>query len=294
MEKYHVKTALAAVVCVSRYDKKGADLPNTVIDRKKLHRLFGSKYKYHVMVPMVNNKVQPLERITLDDFEDFIESVRDEMSGNAAKYDALFFAFSGHGLQGAIVLSDGGRYDRVDLYKYFNGKSCRKFKSKLKVLILDACKGADVAAAVPKSKAPMSSTTTQSMIHSDDNIIVWESNSDGYVSYDFKGKGGALMQAFTAVMAGNDQGLPLHVMRIKLNKQIKAIAGSQQLLKDSSMGIEKEIVFGAPGKRNGGGKPQSMYSDFHILRIVMDRPLVFLSTFDALKTHQSDQWLVPT
>ena len=251
LEQYDVRCGrgLAAIICIKEYKPYGQNknnLPNTIVDRQGLQQLFEDHYGFKTLCLKQN-------RITLQDFQDFLYGVRHELYTNHQQYDAFILAFSGHGHQDTILLSDLKEYGRVDLYRYFNGLQCPKFKRKPKLLLIDACKGEEEAPLLKMGwmremtkAAP--SVGVQYPVHPDDNIVIFDSNSDGYVSYDFA-KGGALMQSFIKVMRANSNKLLLDDMAKMIERDIKRIgrkSGTMQMLDCKLKGIDKRIYFCAP------------------------------------------------
>ena len=246
LESYNIQCGrvLTAIITVHEYEpyhSKQNNAPNTVADREGLIKLFRSHYRY-----AVDRLVQ--DRITLDDFKEFIKDVRAEMIQNHKKYDAFIFAFSGHGNEGSIQLSDGGGYGRVDIYKYFNAQNCPEFTDKLKLFLIDTCKG--------DGHAMKSSSRTRAVIrngqefgvhcptHQDSNIAIFSSNNQG-------GGGGALISSFIKVMRANRHKLPLDKMKKYIQRNVRALSKMKNtktmpLLDCEMMGIEKDIYFDAP------------------------------------------------
>ena len=180
------------------------------------------------------------DKITRADFIKFIHSVRNHLFDNADKYDAFLLAFSGHGSQSGVYLSDGKQFGRVKLYKWFNGDNCIEFNDKPRVLLIDACKGNQKA----KDLNVVSKDMEELSVAPDDNTVVFNSTTDEYVSWE-NGKGGAMMQSFIKVMKQKDT-MPLHKISQKMSKEMKRVGkkmGTAQTLDFQQKGIDKDIYF---------------------------------------------------
>eukprot|EP01084_Bolivina_argentea_P089082 160818_1 len=218
-----------------------SNLDNTVKDKESLIKLFENEYKYNV----IYNKN---DIVTYNDFDKYINEARSELYNNPQKYDAFIFAFSGHGTQESICLSDDKSYSRIDVYKFFNGLGCKPFSDKPKLLVFDACKGS--------KKAPQINTKNPSNVcvypsHPDDNIIVFNANSDFYVSYDTN-NGGLLIQSLHNVLKNNRNKICLDDMSKLIEFEMKKVCKNinnngdnniMQLLEKVERGITKKIYF---------------------------------------------------
>ena len=233
---------LTAIITVNEYKlyhSKQNNAPHTVADREGLIKLFRGYYRYKVMR-------LDQDRITLDDFEEFIENVRAEMNRNHKKYDAFIFAFSGHGNDDSIELSDGERYGRVDIYKYFNARECPRFTDKLKLFLIDTCRRDDQAMKSNSSTRALVRSRqehgVQCTTHQDSNIAIFSGNNQG-------GGGGALMTSFIKVMRANRHKLPLDKMKKYIQRNVRELSkmvSTMPLLDCKMVGIEKDIYFDAP------------------------------------------------
>lgn len=181
--------ALAAIVCVSKYDNL-KDLKGTPKDRTGLKKLFEKGLEYET-------KCWNKDKITYEEFDAFLHDVRSELVKNAKKYEAFIFAFSGHGNQNSIYLSDGKTFGRVELYKWFNGIFCMKFKDKLKWFLIDACKGGAKAKDLNRTSK---NSEAKSSLAPDDHIVVFNSTTDEYVAWENPNEGGVMMQSFIKVI----------------------------------------------------------------------------------------------
>ena len=245
VREYNIRKgkALVALVCVQEYQPYGSsenNLNGTLVERSLLKQLFEKEFGYKVIVPQ-NEDGLDLNRVTRSDFVRFIEKVKNKYL-NTDEYDAFIFIFSGHGDQNTISLSDHktkevhqGKYGRIKLYKYFNGLQCPSFKDKPKMLLFEACKGGDEApdlnVARPNVVARAVENAAKLSQAPDDNIIVVDSNSDGYVSWDDK-NGGFLLQSLIEVMSrrksrmGLDEISKLITIGVKqLNNHVKRDMG---------------------------------------------------------------------
>ena len=247
------KKALVALVCVQEYrpyDESRGNLKGTLVDRKRMRNFFEQDFGYKVIVPQSRDGQKDLNRITRRDFDDFIEKVRKKyLSTNEC--DAFTFVFSGHGDQDSILLSDGhqGKYDRVELYKSFNGLQCPSFKDKPKMLLLGACKGADEA---PDVNAPRSGlqVKARAIVRNveklsqapDDNIIVIDSNSDRYVSWE-NNNGGYIFQALVDVMGRKKKRMRLNEVSKLITIGVKRLNNELKGLQDGKRRITETVVF---------------------------------------------------
>lgn len=233
--------ALAAIVGVKEYDsEEEVNLSGATIDRNGLKELFEGEFEYKVMSLDRN-------RITKRDFVQFLNEVRAELHNNSANYDAFVFGFTGHGDRKHVILSDSRKYGRIDLYKFFNGENVFSFKDKPKLLLLQACKGATEAPNLNQSTlaSPMDVENDDVSQAPDDNIIVFDSNSDGYVSF-INGGGGFLVQSFIKVMSRNKRRMQLdRIARMTTNevKRLNQQMASAETMVFKQYGVTDEIYF---------------------------------------------------
>ena len=204
---------LALIVCIADYETASTmkNLPGTLEDRESLTDLFENEYKYETICSRQGVVCE-------DDFDELLTKARYRLHRDSKDFDVFILAFSGHGCQDALFLSDGTSYDRVDLYKFFDGKNCKPFTKKPKLFVIDACKGDHAA---PRIKVESKGTAT-THTHPDGNIVVLNANSDGYASYDHL-KGGALIQSFKTVWMENEDKMSLNDMLMDINHRMDEI-----------------------------------------------------------------------
>ena len=243
LKEYEIRKALVALVCVKKYDSEQmVDLAAAATDRKRLKKLCSEEFGFEV-------RSLDQDRVTESDFNDFIFSVRNELYQNANEYDAFIFSFTGHGYRDSICLSDNQVFDRMDLCKWFNGKNCRAFKNKPKILLLQACKGLQDAPNINKqeiiSMTGMNSGPESMPVAPDDNIIIFESNIDGYSSYmDYNG--GFMVQSFIKVMQRKQERIPLYRIKLLMEiemKQVNKKYDSVETFVRKEQGVKDVIYF---------------------------------------------------
>ena len=235
------------------YNDAQNDLPNTLKDRKTLKDLFADNYKYDVCI-------WDQDRLTRDGFQKFIDGVHNKLRDNHDNYDSFIFAFSGHGNELDIYLSDIKPYGRKELYQFFNGLNLPEMRSKPKILIVDACKGSEEAPLLAPGMAKSKSLDYKRVVpilHPDDGIVVFDSNSADYVSYDLP-NGGALMQSVDKVLRRNKGRISLGDLERGIQKEIERIRVERrlnQILDCQKMGIGYRLYFwrsnGQPKISNG-------------------------------------------
>ena len=222
LREYNIRKgrALGAIICVKEYESKEMeDLDAAMVDRQNLKNLFEGDFEYET-------RILDKDRVTLKDFDKFIFSVRNELYANADEYDAFILSFTGHGYRDSICLSDSKNFNRIKLYKWFNGENCMPFKDKPKLFLLQACKGLRDAPNVKEQglvAAPGIGMNDEDLpVGPDDNIVIFESNSDGYVSW-LNGDGGFMVQSFVKVMKRNKQRIALDHMSKMMEKEVKRL-----------------------------------------------------------------------
>ena len=85
-------------------------------------------------------------------------------------------------------------------------------------------------------------------IAADDNIIIFESNTDGYVSW-MNGSGGYMIQSFTSAMRSIRQRLPVQTLSLLMEKGVKRKnkeMASVETLVCKQFGIQDLIHFCKP------------------------------------------------
>eukprot|EP01084_Bolivina_argentea_P071080 129267_1 len=246
LQKYNIRSGygLILIVCIEDYQtltkNKIKNLNGTVHDKKLMIDLFKNKYKYKIIQNQKNI-------VNYDAFTTLINDARHELYQHHQQYDFFGLIFSGHGNQHSIYTSDGRSYGRVDLYKFFNGLNCTRFKDKPKLLVLDACKGVFEAPQMKTAKCGSSSLNIgNNPTHPDDNIIILNANSDKYVGWDIKGKGGVLIQSLHHVLSNNTNKIRLDAMTKCIDMKMKEIGqetDTMQTLQKIEHGVKKEIYF---------------------------------------------------
>jgi len=234
-----VKRAYVLIVTVSAYSPVYMDnLLCAETDKSTLLKLF-TGYGYTI-------QCSETQKINHDDFYDFLCDAQHHLREHHADYDAFIFAFSGHGDEDNVVLSDGKGFSRIKLYQLFNGAQCRGFAGKPKLFVVDASKGFEEAEQVEQSEHK----ATQAMhnVHVDKNIVVLNATTSGHLAYDYEGCS-SLIQSFNKVWRDNADTLKLNDMCLGINANLEAIcaaSGRAQAVELIGMGRTKRIVFLKP------------------------------------------------
>ena len=236
-----VKRAYVLIVTVSDYSAAPPmkNLPGAETDKSTLLKLFKS-FGYTITC----SESQTLNR---DDFNELLADAQYHLRKHHTDYDAFIFAFSGHGDEENVRLSDGSGFSRTRLYQWFDGSNCLGFAGKPKLFVVDACKGFDAAEQVGQNNAKAAQATHK--VHVDKNIVVLNANTSGYLAYEHKG-GGALIQSFNKVWSENADALDIDEMCRGINANLESIgaaAGRAQAMERIGMGLTKRIVFLRPG-----------------------------------------------
>eukprot|EP01084_Bolivina_argentea_P242131 406296_1 len=244
LAKYYIHAArgLVLIICVKDYETHHTGFENLKYTNQNmvlLKTLFGNEFKYNV-------KCVTKDIVRHNDFDKLITEARNELYQNSSKYDVFIFAFSGHGNEDVIHLSDGCRYNRIELYKFFNGLNCKLFKDKPKLLIFDACKGMETAPQLKYAKGSLN--VGNAPTHPDDNIIILNANSDEYLSFDTK-EGGVLIKALYNVLMNCKKMISLDDLIKCIDIEMKNIGqkiNAIQTLQCIQHGIKKQIFFCKP------------------------------------------------
>ena len=254
VKECHVRRGLAVIVGVKTYEPHALDT-TADIDRKGLMDLFQHHYQYTTLC-------LDQDRVSREEFTDFLWKCRVHLHRHCDEYDVFIFAFSGHGHQDAIMLSDGEHYPRIDLLRYFNGMNCSRFSRKPKVFILDACKG---AMATPRL-CTRNERATEGVgpLGPDDNIVVLEANTTGYVAYEFAQSGGVMMRSFIKVMRSNEHRMTLDDMAKLVQIEMDRIGRStetKQTMEYGQRGMVRNVVLWTPSAERNTAASSSVGGD---------------------------------
>lgn len=237
VQECHVRRGLAVIVSVKTYEPHSPDT-TADIDRKGLTALFRHHYQYTTLC-------LDRDRVSKREFNDFLFECRVHLQQHCAHYDVFLFAFSGHGNQDTIMLSDGEHFGRIDLFRYFNGSNCPNFKLKPKVFILDACKG-------PSASPRLSMSTRGPMVIApDDNTIMLEANTPGHIAYEFAQSGGVMMQSVVKVMRLNTGRMTLDIMAKLVQMEMDRIGRNtetKQTMDYGQWGVVRNVVLWIPSE----------------------------------------------
>ena len=146
------------------------DLNGVFIDVKKMYYLWNNIYNYNKNKKSIkivcnfddndskqtqsnsetNNICSQLEeesnKILNDkqEFLDFLTECRSIINYEKC-YDSLILIYSGHGTKDKIILANGDLVELDEIYDVFNGKECKQLRNRLKLLIMDCCRGGQFA-----------------------------------------------------------------------------------------------------------------------------------------------------
>ena len=102
---HQIKNPFVLLAGCSKYDEMG-DLPGVESDMKTLKALFGDHFGYQVsQIPKTVDKKGGLV-LTQKTFREEMAAAGDHLNENHEQYDALIFAFMGHGGKESIFFSD--------------------------------------------------------------------------------------------------------------------------------------------------------------------------------------------
>ncbi len=213
MKHKFINNALVLTICISTYDRPNDDIPGAEIDKRTMKKLLGRRYEYKV----ISNTT---DRVNMAEFKKLLVEVRNKLHGRERMYDGLIIIISCHGEVtqskiGGIVTSEGKTMNIEDIKKYFNGKSLPKFVNKLKLLVLDCCRGDVDAVRILNNNhnsnyngysdddmdiLPISKGRNKH--HPDKNMMTIYCNTIGYQTKDTK-QGGYLINSLDDILSSD-------------------------------------------------------------------------------------------
>jgi len=214
------------------------------------------------------------ERVDTDQFDLLIHKAQGELLANHAQYNALIFAFCGHGDEDSIFLSDGTCRNRTDVHKEFDGKRCKRFRGKLKLFIFDACQGGAMAPKKTQTNL-LGARGGPEDVHVDGNTIILNANTPGYKSYEQQDEGGALIRSFSNAWRSIQGRQDWDKMAKKIARGMVSLTGSRQAMDKREFGVLDDIYFTKPvavdlSRVQGLAQAQSLESDRTVYLWAMD------------------------
>ena len=132
---------MVIIICIGKYDGSWPDLQGPGYEKQQLIKVFG-KYKYDIIC----NKH---DYVSSGDIDTILESAKNRFLSSSDKYQSIMFVHSGHGIESALILSDGQTILRSKIECYFNGRNIKNKLSSYKIFFFDSCRGPKNSYAIP-------------------------------------------------------------------------------------------------------------------------------------------------
>ena len=210
-ETPRISKCLLLSICISDYPLMrgpGRKPKGCQVDARNIERVFGTKgYDYEI----IGNKSNT---VCYNELTTLISKAKYELLSNGQSYDAFAFFFSGHGEQqsrsehsSVIILSDAKRVPVCQLLDHFHNSPqglANTFCGKPRLFFIEACRGRAEAQSVEAIDATWhdneqslgeSLRSRQSKYHPDADVLLIQSNTEGYVSWTNSRTGSHLISA---------------------------------------------------------------------------------------------------
>ena len=180
---------------------------------------------------IISNYFEAESNTILNDKQELLDLLLEYCSIiNVAKcHDSLIFIYSGHGLKDKIILANGDLVELEEIYDAFNGKICKQLRNRLKLFILDCCRGGQFAKLQEKDEkeSEIKGTGLDNKYHPYAGFATIFSNVVNYVSGAHRKKGSYLIQSIYKTFENDDlvSNLSLRDLVIIIRKQTKEFAG---------------------------------------------------------------------
>eukprot|EP01084_Bolivina_argentea_P245059 410394_1 len=260
-----ITNALVIMICIEEYEGdanaagKCSNLSGTQIDRRNMTELWVNKYNYDAIC----NKSK---KCTLNDAQTILANGQSQFLNGG--YDGIIVIFSGHGSKDSLILSDYYESTKINnqiYYKYnkiqrsyieayFGGENVKNKVDKIKIYLVDACRGHKGALPIdkdnikmtPKGNNAVQNNEEQKIHHPNENRMIFYPNTEPYVSYDGS-NGGALMYSFYSTMMDdenkNKNFLQLQdIIRKKADQKLFSCKDDQGVLKEYCVKIETKTT----------------------------------------------------
>eukprot|EP01084_Bolivina_argentea_P043337 79851_1 len=196
---YEISNALVLLVCIATYDQCNNSLLESLkgvnVDQNNIKSLFQKRYKYD----LVTNKN---DKVTLNDLENLMDETRKLFRND--DYQCLFVIYSGHGTKNTLITSDLKEMSRIKFESYFNGYAVKNKIQIPKIYFVDACRGhynsepVDIEYDEKEIIACQTKGTTN--IAPNNNRLIFYSNTEPFISYQYEKTGGVLINGLYQVL----------------------------------------------------------------------------------------------
>eukprot|EP01084_Bolivina_argentea_P195516 335382_1 len=208
-----LERCLVLSICIEdfggRYDRVGCEL-----DVNNIRKTFGKGgYGY----PIIENDSK---KVTSKDFDKLIEKSRKELTSRPDQYNAFLFFISSHGntfsaspYESAIILSDGSEKAVTQILDKFRNSDDEtkglgnKFLGKPKIFIFQACRGSDTSKFIESQpdNFDVSDQIDIKQYVADQDIVLVQANTQGYVSWRNSKTGSYLITETTKVLSKDNK-----------------------------------------------------------------------------------------
>ena len=189
-------------------------------------------------------------------FSDNLIQIRSIMNQNF-KIDGLIFYYSGHGIENKIILSNGHSFPIREIVDIFDGKNCVQLRNKPKIMILDCCRGKNVAQLqavdnnnndnntinhIPKLRG--NELWYDNMHHVNSGLATIFSNFSGYGINDFD-NGGCLTRAIETIFQNPNliKNQSLRDLIVIIRHLTKRYAGNEEYISSQLVDFHETLEY---------------------------------------------------
>ena len=238
-----ITNGLVLSICIADYLNKETYRKGCDKDIANIHKTFGVQgFDYEIIE---NNK----KTVNINDYLQLVSQAKNKLLSDKS-YDGFILIFSGHGSQSRdkyssdICLSPTNKNSHGEnipikkiLDEFRNGSDGlgKTFLGKPRIFIIQACRGSENAQVI-KDDSKTSVDSTQGDNHKqpdlaqynpDEDVILLQSTTQGYVSYRNEETGSYLITAVTEVLA-NQPNMSFDDVSYKIKQQVKTLSKAKQ------------------------------------------------------------------